>query len=78
MADLVNFRVNNSFPNLECLHQHLDTLDLLHPEHLRPNWDTYFMVRPTSSSVLEFAEVAEVTHNFGRLWHLLHLADPIA
>ena len=53
LADLVNFHVNNSFPDLECLHRHLDTLDLLHPEHLRPNWDTYFMVRPTPSTMLE-------------------------
>ena len=50
LADLVNFHVNNSFPSLECLHRHLDVLDLLHPEHLRPNWETYFMVRPTLSS----------------------------
>ena len=49
LADLVNVHVNNAFPSLECLHRHLDSLDLLHPEHLRPNWETYFMVRPTPS-----------------------------
>jgi len=45
LADLVTIHVNNSFLNLEALHRYLDTLDLLHPEHLRPSWDTYFMVR---------------------------------
>lgn len=57
LNDLVNFHVNNSFPNLECLHRHLDALDLLHPEHLRPNWETYFMVRPTPSSMLELQKI---------------------
>lgn len=47
LADLVNIHVNNIFPNLESFHRHLDTLDLLHPEYLRPSWDTYFMVRQT-------------------------------
>ena len=56
LADFVNIHVSNSFPNLEGLHRHLDTLDLLHPEHLRPNWEDYFMVRHACS-----AEAARVT-----------------
>ncbi|KAF8807844.1 hypothetical protein BYT27DRAFT_7100059 [Phlegmacium glaucopus] len=50
LADLVNIHVNNSFPNLEDLYRHLDTLDLLHPEHLRPSWDTYFMTLASLAS----------------------------
>jgi signal transduction histidine kinase len=44
MADLVNINIANSFPTLQKLHAHLDELDLLDSEHLRPSWDTYFMV----------------------------------
>jgi len=43
LADLVTVQVDNSFPDLEGLHRHLDTLGLLHPEYLRPGWETYFM-----------------------------------
>jgi len=44
IADLVNINVINSFPNLQQLHAYLDILDLLNSEHLRPSWDSYFMV----------------------------------
>ena len=44
MADIVNISVINSFPTLHQLHEHLDRLDLLDSEHLRPSWDSYFMV----------------------------------
>ena len=44
MADLVNINVINSFPTLQQLHAYLDILDLLDSEHLRPSWDSYFMV----------------------------------
>jgi dCMP deaminase len=44
MADLVNISVINSFSTLQQLHAYLDRLDLLDSEHLRPSWDSYFMV----------------------------------
>jgi dCMP deaminase len=44
MGDLVNINVINTFPTLQQLHAYLDRLDLLDPEHLRPSWDSYFMV----------------------------------
>jgi len=50
LADLVNIHVNNSFPNLEGFYRYLDALDLLHPEHLRPSWDTYFMTLASLAS----------------------------
>ena len=49
MADLVNINVINSFPTLQQLHAYLDRLDLLDSEHLRPSWDSYFMVSPVTS-----------------------------
>ena len=51
IADVVNIHVINSFSTLHQLHEHLDRLDLLDSEHLRPSWDSYFMVsRRTSVS----------------------------
>lgn len=44
IADLVNIQIVNSFSSLQGLHSYLDSIDLLHPEHLRPSWDAYFMV----------------------------------
>ena len=44
LADLVNITVMNTFPSFQDLYQYLDNLDILHPEHLRPSWDSYFMV----------------------------------
>jgi len=35
--------VQNTFASVDLLHQHLETLNLLNPERLRPGWDTYFM-----------------------------------
>lgn len=50
LKDLVNIHVVNSFNSPSELHAHLDKLDLLNPEHLRPAWDTYFMVCSASLS----------------------------
>jgi hypothetical protein len=44
ISDLVNVHIVNMFSSLPGLRKHLDTLDLLNPERLRPGWDTYFMV----------------------------------
>jgi hypothetical protein len=44
LSDLVNLHVVNSFQTISCFHSHLDSLNLLDPNRLRPQWDTYFMV----------------------------------
>ena len=46
LTDLINIQINNSFPTLKDLYIHLEKFDFLHPEHLRPSWDAYFMVGP--------------------------------
>ncbi|TEB38877.1 hypothetical protein FA13DRAFT_1724823 [Coprinellus micaceus] len=43
LRDLVNIHVINSFSSSSELCAHLDSLDLLNSEHLRPSWDSYFM-----------------------------------
>jgi len=40
----VKIQIVNDFQKLSGLHAHLGSLDLLNPCHLRPDWDTYFMV----------------------------------
>lgn len=40
-----HIKINNRFPTLDELHLHLDQLNLLDEERLRPGWDLYFMVR---------------------------------
>jgi len=42
---LVHLRINNPFQSVPDFHAHLDSLDLLNVDRLRPHWDTYFMVR---------------------------------
>ena len=74
LVDLVTVQLDNSFPDLEGLYRHLDTLDLLHPEYLRPSWETYFMVR----RVCLHYRSRQGSQLRGRHWHLLHLVDPIA
>lgn len=44
---LCHINVINSFPTPEQLFSHLHSINLLHPDRLRPGWDTYFMVRYT-------------------------------
>ncbi|KAF9486309.1 hypothetical protein BDN70DRAFT_794147 [Pholiota conissans] len=43
LGDLINIRIINSFKSLQELYSHIDKVDLLHPEHIRPTWDAYFM-----------------------------------
>ncbi|KAJ3750751.1 cytidine deaminase-like protein [Lentinula detonsa] len=50
MSDLVNVRVNNDFPSKHALHAHIESLDLLNPLHLRPDWDMYFMTLASLAS----------------------------
>ena len=52
LRDLVNLHIVNSFSSVSALHRHLDALDIMNPERLRPSWDTYFMVSPLLSRVL--------------------------
>ncbi|PPQ67362.1 hypothetical protein CVT24_011545, partial [Panaeolus cyanescens] len=44
LRDLIDAHILNDFPSVEHLYQHLNSMDILHPEHLRPSWDSYFMV----------------------------------
>ncbi len=37
-------RISNGFPDLDGLYRHLDAVNLLDEERLRPGWDLYFMV----------------------------------
>ncbi|KZT75096.1 hypothetical protein DAEQUDRAFT_21241 [Daedalea quercina L-15889] len=48
--DLVNLHVINSFDSVQTLHSHLDRMNLLDPERLRPGWDAYFMQLATLAS----------------------------
>jgi dCMP deaminase len=52
---LVNLRIINSFQSLSEFHTHLNSLNLLDPDRLRPQWDTYFMVRDFDASELQFS-----------------------
>lgn len=45
LSPLAHLHVLNSFGSISELHVHLESLDLLNPDRLRPGWDTYFMVR---------------------------------
>lgn len=44
LQSLINVHIVNGFNTLVELHAHLDSLNLLDPNRLRPTWDTYFMV----------------------------------
>lgn len=46
---LATIRVDNHYPTVEGLRHHLDSLDLMDEERLRPGWDTYFMVSQVSA-----------------------------
>ncbi|PPQ77643.1 LOW QUALITY PROTEIN: hypothetical protein CVT26_005409 [Gymnopilus dilepis] len=50
LEEYVNIKVVNSFSSMRHLHSYLDGLDLLHPEHLRPSWDAYFMTLASLAS----------------------------
>lgn len=42
---LCHVNVINAFPTILQLHVHLDMINLLNTDRLRPCWDSYFMVR---------------------------------
>lgn len=42
-------RISNGFSDLEGLYRHLDSIDLLDEERLRPGWDLYFMASISTS-----------------------------
>ncbi|KAJ1961376.1 Deoxycytidine monophosphate (dCMP) deaminase [Dipsacomyces acuminosporus] len=44
MLASANILIANTFPTLDALYEHLDKVDLLNAERLRPSWDTYFML----------------------------------
>ena len=44
LRDLFDVQIINSFKSVPDLYTHLDSLNLLDPENLRPGWDAYFMV----------------------------------
>ncbi|KAL0579442.1 Deoxycytidine monophosphate (dCMP) deaminase [Marasmius crinis-equi] len=50
MKDLVNITIMNDFRTVSDLYEHLETLDLPNPSHLRPDWDTYFMTLASLAS----------------------------
>jgi dCMP deaminase len=39
----ISVSIYNNFPNLKELHEHLESINLLDPDRVRPSWDTYFM-----------------------------------
>lgn len=41
---LVKLTIINTFQTVSDLHDHLDSLNILSTERLRPRWDCYFMV----------------------------------
>ncbi|KAF9245812.1 cytidine deaminase-like protein [Melanogaster broomeanus] len=43
MSHFVKINVINTFQSISELHGHLDSLDIINSERLRPRWDTYFM-----------------------------------
>ena len=44
LSDMVNVHITNPFRSVSDFRRHLDSLNLLDPEQLRPGWDAYFMV----------------------------------
>lgn len=43
LSQLASVHVVNSFESVSGLHDHLEQINLLDSERLRPGWDTYFM-----------------------------------
>ncbi|KAF9454122.1 hypothetical protein P691DRAFT_848027 [Macrolepiota fuliginosa MF-IS2] len=50
IQDLIDININNNFNDTSGLHAHLDGLNLLDPQHLRPSWDAYFMTLASLAS----------------------------
>lgn len=43
LSQIATVHVVNSFETVPALHDHLEAINLLNQERLRPGWDTYFM-----------------------------------
>ncbi|PIL31700.1 hypothetical protein GSI_06403 [Ganoderma sinense ZZ0214-1] len=43
LSQLATVHVVNAFQTIPALHRHLEEVNLLDPDRLRPGWDTYFM-----------------------------------
>ena len=52
LEKLAHLRIDNPYQSVQDFHAHLDSLDLLNVDRLRPHWDTYFMVCIVFSSFL--------------------------
>ncbi|KZT30895.1 hypothetical protein NEOLEDRAFT_44111 [Neolentinus lepideus HHB14362 ss-1] len=50
LKHLVNLHIVNSFEAVSAFQTHLDTLNLVDPNRLRPDWDTYFMTLASLAS----------------------------
>lgn len=50
IQDLVDVHINNGFNDSSELDAHLENLNLLDPQHLRPSWDAYFMTLASLAS----------------------------
>ncbi|KAG6837678.1 hypothetical protein H0H93_004954 [Arthromyces matolae] len=50
LRELIDAHIFNSFKTVSAFHKHLDDLNLLDPERLRPGWDTYFMTLASLAS----------------------------
>lgn len=61
MRNLVNVHVNNAFKTVAALEAHLDDVDFMNPERLRPGWDSYFMVSLNERTWLEVDLIAHQT-----------------
>lgn len=45
LREYVTLQIVNDFVTQEDLYSHLDAINMLNTDRLRPSWDTYFMVR---------------------------------
>ncbi|KAK4689951.1 dCMP deaminase, partial [Tremellales sp. Uapishka_1] len=50
LTDLANLTIHNNFSSIPSFYIHLDHLNLLDEERLRPGWDTYFMTLASLAS----------------------------
>jgi hypothetical protein len=68
----VTLHLVNNFDTVAALHSHLDEINLLDSDRLRPSWDSYFMV---GLACYHSLQSRDITHYF-RLWLLLPPCDP--
>ncbi|KII94070.1 hypothetical protein PLICRDRAFT_36306 [Plicaturopsis crispa FD-325 SS-3] len=50
LSQLANVNIVNSFDSVSALYTHLDAMDLLNHDRLRPGWDSYFMTLASLAS----------------------------